>query len=148
MRNCCHPGLCNSTSQLPFFLLEKQVRGRRAGGSGWGIHVYPWLIHVYVWQKPLQYCKVISLQLIKKKKRKKRKSLSYILQTWLWFALVWLFWTAILYSSQINSFFFFSCKVTVYLCACVCVYFKVNKLNHGCELAYSLAHSRTELIFF
>ena len=27
--------------------------------------VNPWLIHVYVWQKPLQYCKVIILQLIK-----------------------------------------------------------------------------------
>ena len=23
-------------------------RGRWEGGSGWGIHVYPWLIHVYV----------------------------------------------------------------------------------------------------
>ena len=34
----------------------------------WGIHVNPWLIHVNVWQKPLQYCKVISLQLVKKKK--------------------------------------------------------------------------------
>ena len=33
--------------------------------SGWGIHVTPWLIHVNVWQKPLQNCKVISLQLIK-----------------------------------------------------------------------------------
>ena len=41
-------------------------RGRWEGGLGWGIHVYPWLIHVSVWQKPLQYCKVISLQLIKK----------------------------------------------------------------------------------
>ena len=30
----------------------------------WGTHVNPWLIHVNVWQKPLQYCKVISLQLI------------------------------------------------------------------------------------
>ena len=40
-------------------------RGRRVGGSGWGIHVNPGLIHVSVWQKPLQYCKVISLQLIK-----------------------------------------------------------------------------------
>ena len=38
---------------------------RREGGSGWGTHVNPWLIHVNVWQKPLQYCKVISLQLIK-----------------------------------------------------------------------------------
>ena len=39
--------------------------GRREGGSGWGTHVNPWLIHVNVWQKPLQYCKVISLQLVK-----------------------------------------------------------------------------------
>ena len=43
--------------------------GREAGGGmGWGTHLNPWLIHVNVWQKPLQYCKVISLQLIKKKK--------------------------------------------------------------------------------
>ena len=28
-----------------------------------GTHVHPWLIHVNVWQKPLQYCKVISIQL-------------------------------------------------------------------------------------
>ena len=28
-------------------------------------NVNPWLIHVNVWQKPLQYHKVISLQLIK-----------------------------------------------------------------------------------
>ena len=40
-------------------------RGKWVGGSGWGIHVNPWLIHVNVCQKPLQYCKVISLQLIK-----------------------------------------------------------------------------------
>ena len=39
--------------------------GRWEGGSGWGTHVNPWLIHVNVWQTPLQYCKVISLQLIK-----------------------------------------------------------------------------------
>ena len=48
-----------------------------------GTHVNPWLIHVNVWQKPLQYCKVISLQLIKineknkinkKQKTKKQKS--------------------------------------------------------------------------
>ena len=40
-------------------------RGRWEGGSGWGMHVYPRLIHVNVWQEPLQYCKVIGLQLIK-----------------------------------------------------------------------------------
>ena len=39
------------------------------GGSGWGTHVNPWLIHVNVWQKPLQYYKVISLQLIKIKEK-------------------------------------------------------------------------------
>ena len=53
-------------------------RGRWEGGSGWGIHVYPWLIHVNVWQKPLQYCKVISLQLIKKKKAQ----VFFIGETW------------------------------------------------------------------
>ena len=31
--------------------------------SGWGTHVHPRRIHVSVWQKPLQYCKVISVQL-------------------------------------------------------------------------------------
>ena len=52
---------------------EIRWRGRWEGGSGWGIHVNPWLIHVNVWQKPLQYCKVISLQLIKINGRKKKK---------------------------------------------------------------------------
>ena len=47
-------------------------RGRWEGGSGWGIHVNPWLIHVNVWQKPLQYCKVISLQLIKINEKNKK----------------------------------------------------------------------------
>ena len=41
------------------------LEGKWEGGSGWGTHVNPWLLHVNVWQKPLQYCKVISLQLIK-----------------------------------------------------------------------------------
>ena len=35
------------------------------------IFVNPWLIHVNVWQKPLQYCKVISLQIIKINGKKK-----------------------------------------------------------------------------
>ena len=38
---------------------------------GWGIYVNLWLIHVNVWQKPLQYCKEISLQLIKINEKKK-----------------------------------------------------------------------------
>ena len=44
--------------------------GRREGGSGWGTHENPWLIHVNVWQKPLQHCKVISLQLITNENKK------------------------------------------------------------------------------
>ena len=48
-------------------------RGRWVEGSGWGIHVNPWLILVNVWQKPLQYCKVTSLQLIKINEKKKKK---------------------------------------------------------------------------
>ena len=54
--------------------------GRQEWGSGWGIHVNPWLIHVNVWQNPLQYCKVISLQPIKineKKKEQRRKINKY-----------------------------------------------------------------------
>ena len=49
-------------------------RGRWKGGSGWGIHVNPWLIHVNVWQKPLQYGKLISFQLIKINEKKKKKN--------------------------------------------------------------------------
>jgi len=33
-------------------------RGVQNGG-----HMHPWLIHVNVWQKPLQYCRVVTLQL-------------------------------------------------------------------------------------
>ena len=44
--------------------------GDRRIQDGW-THVHPWLIHVNVWQKPLQYCKVISLQLNKLIKKKR-----------------------------------------------------------------------------
>ena len=49
------------------------MEGGGSRGSGWGTHVNPWLIHVNVWQKPLQYCKVISLQLIKINEKIKNK---------------------------------------------------------------------------
>ena len=55
-------------------------RGRWEGGSGWETHVHPWLIYVNIWQKPPQYCKVISLQLKLKKilTRKMNNTLLYI----------------------------------------------------------------------
>ena len=56
--------------------------GRWEGGSGWGIHVNPWLIHANVWQKPLQYCKVISLQLIKINEKKRKKNSNSVNWTW------------------------------------------------------------------
>ena len=37
--------------------------GRGRGCSRWGTRVHLWQMHVDVWQKPIQYCKVISLQL-------------------------------------------------------------------------------------
>ena len=49
--------------------------GRWEGGSGWGTHVNPWLIHVNIWQKPLQYCKVIRIQLIKINEKKNKMQL-------------------------------------------------------------------------
>ena len=47
--------------------------GGGRGESGWETHVNPWLIHVNVWKKPLQYCKVISLQLIKINGKKNKR---------------------------------------------------------------------------
>ena len=49
--------------------------GRWEWGLGWVIHVNSWLIHVNVWQKPLKYCKVISLQLIKINEKKRKKEI-------------------------------------------------------------------------
>ena len=66
------PGWIHETSARTWCTGKTQrdwVERKVGGGSGWGIHVYPWLIHVNVWKKPLYYCKVISLQLIKKKKK-------------------------------------------------------------------------------
>ena len=81
VRQIISPGWMHETSAQGWCTGKTQRngmgwRGRWEGGSGWGTHVNPWLIHVNVWQKPLQYCKVISLQLIKingKKTKKKNK---------------------------------------------------------------------------
>ena len=60
-----------------FLIRKKNTVG---GGSGWGTHVNPWLIHVNVWQKPLQYCKVISLQWIKINEKKEKKNTSTVVE--------------------------------------------------------------------
>ena len=70
--------ICETESQSRFNAWDRVLRagalgwprgmewgGRWEGGSGWGTHVRPWQIHVNIWQKPLKYCKVISLQLNK-----------------------------------------------------------------------------------
>ena len=67
--------------------------GRRERELGWEIHVNPWLIHVNVWQKLLQYCKVINLQPIKKRKNNKD-----------------------------SKFLYMYTYICTYMCVCVCIY--------------------------
>ena len=67
------PGWMHETSARAWCTGNTQRDGmerRVGGGLGWGTHVNPWLIQVNVWQKPLQYFKVISLQLIKINEKK------------------------------------------------------------------------------
>ena len=54
---------------------------RWEGISGWETNVHPRLIHVNVWQKPLQYCKVISLQLKEIINLKKEKQIVVLEKT-------------------------------------------------------------------
>ena len=78
VKQIASPGWMRETSAQGWYTgkTQRDAMGREAGGgSGWGTHVNPWLIHVRVWQNPLQYCKVIGLQLIKinvKKKKRRR----------------------------------------------------------------------------
>ena len=89
------PGWMYETSARGWCTGKTQRDGMRrevVGGSGWGTHVNPWLIHVNVWQKPLQYCKLISLQLIKikinEKKREVGRNLKELSGTRWWKVLV------------------------------------------------------------
>ena len=71
------PGWMHETSAWAWCTGKTQrdwVEREVGGVLGWGIHVNPWLIHVNVWQKPLQYYKVISLQLIKINEKKNKVS--------------------------------------------------------------------------
>ena len=62
MKQIDSPGLMHDTGCSGLVHWDDPEKQDREGGSGWGTHVHPWLIHVNVWQKPPQYCKVISLQ--------------------------------------------------------------------------------------
>ena len=54
-------------------MTQRDGMGREVGGGfKWETHVNPWLIHVNVRQKPIQYCEVISLQLITINGKKKK----------------------------------------------------------------------------
>ena len=104
-------------------------RGRWEGGSGWGIHVIPWLILVNVWHKPLKNCKVISLQLIKMEKKPKTCMYKYLFEVML--SILWhkyaevdllgpiidYFILKILYLiSWVTLYFFFRMTVPFYWC--------------------------------
>ena len=63
-------------------------RGQWEEGSGWRGNVYLWPIHTDVWQNPSQYCKVIILQLKKKKKTRRVRFLGNFFPdfrcAWIW----------------------------------------------------------------
>ena len=74
MKQITSPGWMHETSAQGWCTGKTQRDGMErevGGGSGWGKHVNPRLIHVNVWQKPLQYYKIINLQLIKINGKKK-----------------------------------------------------------------------------
>ena len=73
VKQIASPGWMHETSDRGWCtgMAQRDGMGRKVGG-GFRMgntckSVNPWLIHVNVWQKPLQQCKVISLQLIKQK---------------------------------------------------------------------------------
>ena len=72
VKQIASPGWIHETSAQGWCTGKTQRDGMGREVGGWGTHVNPWLIHVNVWQKPLQYCKVISLQLIKINEKKKK----------------------------------------------------------------------------
>ena len=86
VKQIASPGWMHETSARGWCtgMTQRDKMGRKVGGgSGWRTYVNPWLIHVNVWQKTLQYCKVISLQLIKikgkKREKERQKNKSYLL---------------------------------------------------------------------
>lgn len=56
--------------------------GRCGGIQDRGTQVYLWLVHVHVWSKPPEYCKVVSLQLNKLLKKKKKRAPKTLRKIW------------------------------------------------------------------
>ena len=82
MKHITGPGWIHEIGAQGWCTGQTQRDGmRREAGQGirMGTHVNPRLFHVNVWQKQLQYCKVISLQLIKLNEKKKSQ-VSYIIR--------------------------------------------------------------------
>ena len=112
-------GQRNVTGVMCFWFRSRQI-----------IHVNPWLIYVNVWQKPLQYCKVISLQLIKingkKRKIQKEKKANQLLPSY--FSSTFLHWRPnILLCIKVRH-CLFEFFITGY-CYCVCVCLATEKLK-------------------
>ena len=69
MKQVASPGSMHETGCLGLMHWDDPEGWDEEGsvGLGWGFRMgnacNSWLIHMNVWQKPLQYCKVISLQL-------------------------------------------------------------------------------------
>ena len=95
---------------------EKVWGGRWEGGSGCEIHVNPWLIHVNAWPKPLQYCKLTSLQLIKIN-GKKRKVSSYLQNVQ---PVVMKFFSLFSFHFLWDSIYRYFCILYIYLVSSVC----------------------------
>ena len=64
-----HSEHCLFTLLIVSFIVQKLLSLIRE------THVHPWLIHVIVWQKPIQYCKIINLQLKFLKIEKNKQSI-------------------------------------------------------------------------
>ena len=99
-------------------------RGRGEGGSGWGTRVNPWLIHVNVWQKPLQYYKVISVQLIKINGKKNKVSESGIKA---WKEIKGLSYNSDWFSNCVNFLFYFNFSFFIFfpIIFIICVNFPI-----------------------
>ena len=66
--------MVESKEELKSLLMKEKEESEKVGLK---LNILPWLIHVNVWQKLLQYCKVINLQLIKISGKKKKKNSTF-----------------------------------------------------------------------